>query len=142
MFNQCRRLFLVRRKRASVVGAELICTTGIRLGPLTDNFWTFLACFQLSSLGRNFRLKTDEKCFCPEFLYFCPIRFDRFRRYFYVRKDFFLFSRHTPSHHSPLTICTICSEFTIVEPRIWHMSSPSPTILIDFTYFGLGALFS
>jgi hypothetical protein len=33
-----------------------------RIGPLTDNFWTVSALFQLPSLGQNVLVIKDEKC--------------------------------------------------------------------------------
>jgi hypothetical protein len=43
-----------------------------RLGPLTDNFWTVSALFQLPSLGQNFLVIKDEKYFCLVYGLFSP----------------------------------------------------------------------
>ncbi len=42
----------------------------LRIGPLTDNFWTVSALFQLPSLAQNFLVIKDEKCICESYTIF------------------------------------------------------------------------
>ncbi len=94
-----------------------------RLGPLTVNFWSVLTFFQLSRLGRNFRPKTDEKFFCPEFIVnlsgACVFVSGALRQKIEENtRTCFFFCPATPP--PPLNNRTIVPEFCVVEPRIWH----------------------